>query len=140
METDTWVRKAKASAIDNYRKRSSLDLDWQLDTDKVDSFEFKGYEAAYKPSEVSGLSRLYYDRNRPYTRTIPFYNSYKPARNVSRPSGYIIPQAYDEVIERLTWNGVENYRLEADSVFEVTAYYIRDYKDMAAYEGQLSSL
>lgn len=129
------VRKAKQSAMDEYVRREDVALDWQLDPSKVDSLEFKGYEAGYKPSGVSGLSRLYYDRNKPYEKTIPFYNTYKPALQVRRPESYIFPQAYREVAERLEWNGVKIDTLSADTVLDVEVYYIEDFEDLDAYEG-----
>src|SRR5690606_34593671 len=41
--------KAKLAA----RNKQKFDLAWTVDKDKEDKFLFKGYEAKYKPSEVS---------------------------------------------------------------------------------------
>jgi hypothetical protein len=96
---------------------------------------FKGYTAKYKPSEVSGLQRLYYDREAPYTKEIPYFKFYNTTIAVRKPIAYIIPQAYQEVIERLRWNNVALHRLTEDQTLEVEQYRIEDYKDRAAYEG-----
>ena len=49
---------------------------------------------------------------------------------------YIVPQAYQEVIERLRWNGVEMERLDVDWTGDVNQYYIRDYETTSnPYEG-----
>ncbi|MDX1684258.1 MAG: hypothetical protein R3275_03420 [Saprospiraceae bacterium] len=129
------VRKANIKAYENYCKRDRVPLDWQLDPSRIDSLLFKGYEARYKPSDVSGHSRLYYDHGSPYEKEIPFYNSYKPVLEVERPQAYVIPQAYHEVKDRLEWNGVQIDLLEKDTVMSVQAYYVVSFKDQPAYEG-----
>lgn len=122
------IANVRAKAIENARTKPTFDLNWQLDQTKRDSLLFKGYEAKYKPSEISGLERLYYDRNLPYEKYIPFLNTYKPTVSVEKPLAYIIPQAYDEVIKRLQWNGVQMQRLQKDVTLELEMYYIKDYK------------
>lgn len=129
------IRNAKELAITNYGSQGAISLDWQLDPSAVDSILFKGYEAKYKPSQVSGLSRLYYDQSAPYEKHIPFYNTYKSQLATPCPDAYIIPQAYQEVIERLIWNGVQMDRLETDQIKSVAVYYIEDFENIDAYEG-----
>lgn len=126
---------AKKKAYDYYRTQEKLPLDWKLDKTVEEQLPFKGYAAKYKPSLVSGEMRLYYDHNEPYDKKVPFWNTYETALEVNVPEAYLIPQAYDEVIERLRWNGVEVERLSEDEVIEVQVYYIEDYKDVPAYEG-----
>jgi len=129
------VLDAYQKAINNYKAKNEVALDWKLDVSKKDSFLFKGYTAAYKPSKVSGLPRLYYDRNQPYEKHVPFYDSYQTKLSVESPKQYIIPQAYDAVIERLFWNGVQIDTLEQHMTMDVMAYYIEDFEDTPAYEG-----
>lgn len=130
------LRGYRKIAVENVSKQTVFPLKWALSEDKVDSLLFKGYTAAYKPSEVSGLPRLYYDQSQPYTQNIPYWNTYHPTVTASKPDFYIIPQAYTEIAEKLENNGIEVSRLENDSAFEVEMYYIRDYKSVKQpYEG-----
>lgn len=129
------VRNAREKSVQQTIASSRMNLDWQLDPSRVDSFLFKGFEAAYKPSAVSGLSRLYYDQNKPYEKQIPFYDSYKVSKQVEVPAYYIIPQAYDAVIDRLKWNNVAIERLTEDEKVTVQAYYIESFENQDAYEG-----
>ncbi len=129
------LQEARAKAIEVTKNKETYDLNWELDPTRKDMITFKGYEAKYKPSEVSGKDRLYYDRNAPFEKEIPFYNYYKANLTVEAPMAYIIPQAYTEVIDRLKWNGVAMKRLKEDQVLEVEMYRIKDYKDRSAYEG-----
>src|SRR5690606_13470501 len=97
---------------------------------------FKGYAAGHKPSEVSGLPRLYYDRSRPYERQIPFYNYAEPGNFVQKPDAYIIPQGWWPVLDRLKHNQVAMQRLPHDTTLVVEVYHIEDYQTTARpYEG-----
>ena len=112
-------------------------LSWKLDTTQSEMFSFKGFEAKYKPSNVTGQQRLYYDRNAPFEKPIKFFDSYKPEIVSDAPLAYIIPQAWHRVIERLQWNKIEMKKLQHDTLLEVEVYYITDYKTTPnAYEGK----
>lgn len=97
---------------------------------------FKGFEAKYKPSEVSGQSRLFYDRNAPFKKDIKIWDNYVPSVVTSRPVAYILPQAWSRVADLLELNGVEMQQLQSDTEIEVQTYYIEDYKSPAKpFEG-----
>ncbi len=91
-------------------------------------YTFKGYQAGYKPSEVSGLPRLYYDRSKPYEKQIRIFNDFIPGNFVTRPEAYIIPQGWWAVIELLQGNKVQMRRLDRDTAIEVETYTINDFK------------
>lgn len=126
---------ARAKADDNTKLKTSFDIRYTLDYNQPEMITFKGYEAKYKPSLVTGEPRLYYDHNSPYEKEIPFYNNYKATLSIDKPSAYIFPQAYTEIAERLRWNGVKVETLKEDQKINVKAYRIEDYKDAKAYEG-----
>ena len=116
--------------------QSTFDLNWSLDMTEQDSVLFKGYEAKYKPSEITGKDRLYYDHDAPFEQYIPFFNTYKTTLSVEKPIAYIIPQSYTEVINRLKWNGVTLKQLKGDQQIAVDNYFITDYKSRTSpYEG-----
>ena len=130
------IQAARKQARESLLSKKELAINWSIDREKVDSFLFKGYTAKYKPSVVTGQDRLYYDRSEPYEKWIPWYNSYKATESVNVPRGYIIPQAYEEVLDRLSWNGIELQPLQKDTIVEVEMYRIMDYKSSAQpYEG-----
>ncbi len=113
-------------------------LNWEFDKDKFGWINFKGYEAKYKPSEISGLQRLYYDRSAPYTRKIKFYNYAKPGVTVKVPDYYIVPQTWWRVIELLKLNAVEMTQMPDNRLVKNAAmYYITgfDNSPRAPYEG-----
>ena len=122
------IKAARAADRTAIQKQKDFPLDWKADTTQCDSITFKGYEAGYKPSEVSGLPRLYYDRSKPFTRKVPFYDHFVSTRTVTAPRAYIIPKAWTPVISCLRANNIRIQRLNYDSTLTVTAYHIDSYE------------
>jgi hypothetical protein len=131
------ILAAKRAAIAFYKnKKTRFELQWKLDTTRHKTLIFKGYEAKMKPSEVSGLPRLWYDRNAPFEKAVPYFDFFTPSISVEKPTAYIVPQAYQHVIERLRWNGVEMRAFSADTTVEVALYRVKTFKSSAnPYEG-----
>jgi len=130
------IRRAREMTFLQSKNKKEFDLNWKLDSSNVDKLMFKGYEAKHKISDVTGLERLYYDRDATWEKEIDFFNTYKSTVTVEKPNAYIIPQAYSEVIERLQWNGVKMERLSKNTTLEAEFYYIKDYKSRSTpYEG-----
>ncbi|MEL6843442.1 MAG: hypothetical protein AAFP02_09515, partial [Bacteroidota bacterium] len=128
-----------SEARDQVAKQAQFDIAWSIDMENVEELEFHGYKVRYKPSEVSGADRLYYDREQDYTKNVPWFAHYKSTETVSKPKAYIIPQSQWEALERLALNQVEIYTLTEDIVLEVESYYIRDLKsNKQAYEGHFT--
>ncbi len=130
------ILAARAAHDDYVKAMAKYDIQWELDKAQKQAIEFKGYEADYKASEISGQPRLYYDRSQPYTRSIDYYDTYRPILTVDAPQAYVIPFAYGEVIDRLRANGVAMTVLQQDSSLDVQQYRIVDYKTVdRPYEG-----
>lgn len=126
--------KAKADA--QVAAQKEFAVDWKLDDKKFELFDFKGYAAKRKPSEVSGLDRLYYDRNEPYTKPIKYWNTFNATTTITKPIAYIIPKGWTKVIELLKLNNVKLQQLQTDEKIDVELYYVTDYKtNTKAYEG-----
>ncbi len=116
-----WQFKSFASA-------DSLPLKWVADTSEYSLLFFKGYEQAYKKSAATGLNQLYYDHNKPFQKPVKYYNHYLPQHFIVLPKAYIIPQGWHAVIELLKLNKVMMQPLEKDTVMNVSAYRIDDFK------------
>lgn len=116
--------------------QTDFPVSWTLDTEKVDQIEFRGFESGKKTSEVSGQERLYYDRSKPFSKQVPYFANYKPSIIIKKPKAYIVPQAYDRLIELMQTNGVKMHQLTTDEIKEVEMYYITSYKTQGSpYEG-----
>lgn len=90
---------------DRIRQFGQFCFNYQL-TEQKDSVLFKGYTFGYKPSEVSGKDRLFYDRSKPFEKYIPYYQTHRYQDSVRIPKGYIVSKEAIAVIERLKANGV----------------------------------
>ncbi|MBM3158453.1 MAG: hypothetical protein FJZ69_01670 [Bacteroidetes bacterium] len=104
-------------------------IKWKLDKSGFTEYTFKGFESGNKPSEVSGLNRLYYDRSKPFTKTIKVFDKFIPELSIVKPKAYIIPQGWWKVIDRLLTNNVQQMsQLKKDTTIEVEWYVIDEYK------------
>lgn len=130
------IGELKHKADEQVIHQKTFALDWDVDGNKVDTVTFKGYAALYKPSDISGLKRLYYDRDKPYTKTIKYWDNYKATDSVVKPLAYIIPQAWGKIIDLFKLNSVVMHRLTHDTTINLQMYYIEDYKTAAKpFEG-----
>ena len=105
-------------------------ISWSLDKSQFKEVMYKGYEAGRKPSEVSGLPRLYYDRNKPFEKTVKIFNYFAVKNVITKPKAYIIPQGWWKVIDLLRLNKVQMSQLKKDTTIEVEVYKIEDYKTL----------
>ncbi len=122
------IGELKVKADAQVKQQKSFALNWAPDVQHYDTLLFKGYAAAYKPSAISGLPRLYYDRSRPYTKSIKYFDNYKPTLYADKPEAYIIPQAWGKIIDLFKLNHVQMHQLKHDTTLQLQTYYIADYK------------
>ena len=120
--------KVKQQMIATVKQQKEFPLAWKLDSTNHETITFKGFEAGYKTSNITGLPRLYYDRLKPFTKQVNFYNTFRPDKLVTLPKYYIIPQGWWSVIDRLQANDVVMTRLKSDTTISVEAYKIDKYK------------
>jgi hypothetical protein len=134
------VQKQRNVDKQNSITATTFEVEWQVDTTKKSFIEFKGFTAGKKPSGISGLPRLYYDREKPFTKNIPFYNTYKATLEITKPKAYIIPQGWWKVLELLKINKVQMQVFAKDTIVEVEAYKILEYKSSSQpYENHHSN-
>lgn len=122
------IKEVRKKTKDIVKTQTEFPISWVLDRSISDKRIYKGYTAGRKPSEVSGLPRLFYDRTKPYEKEVPFFNFYKASTFIQKPKAYIIPQGWWTVIELLKKNNVQMTQLKKDTLIEVEAYRIDDYK------------
>jgi hypothetical protein len=122
------IKKLRDQTKQSVKSALEFPISWQLDRSQFKQIVYKGYEAGHKPSEVSGLPRLYYDRNKPFEKQVKIYNYFAPRTFIKKPVAYIIPQGWWKVIDLLKLNKVQMLPLKNDSAIEVEIYHIDDYK------------
>jgi len=122
------IAALRIQANEQLKDQKDFVLNWKIDSSKYEMITFKGYEASYPPSKLTGQPLLKYNREKPYTKQIKYFNYFEPELSVKAPKYYVIPQAWKEAIKRLSWNTVDMKRLTEDIKLEVEMYYIDDYK------------
>lgn len=116
--------------------QTTFPLQYKLDSSQYQLFTYKGYEAERKPSKISGLTRLYYNHDRPYEKEVKFYNFFNPVKSVEKPKAYLIPAAWSRIIDLLKTNKVAMNELKNDTIIEVEVYRIKEFKSNPwLYEG-----
>ena len=125
------IKTIRQQARESVKTAAEFPISWVLDRSRYREVQYLGYEAGRKNSEVSGLPRLYYDRNKPFEKTVKIFNYFAVKSTVKKPTAYIIPQGWWKVIELLQLNRVQMSPLKKDTVIEVEVYKIEDYKTLA---------
>ncbi|WP_419869320.1 M14 family metallopeptidase [Chryseobacterium sp. CT-SW4] len=130
------IKKLRLENLKQYQVGKPYGIRWKIDSTKFTTMDFKGYEGAYKPSEISGRPRLYYDRNKPFTKKIKLFTTAEPTGYITIPEYYVIPQSEYKVIEAFKRNKIFMKPLQKDSVITVESYRIKDFKTVKnPYEG-----
>src|SRR4029078_11708317 len=122
------IKNLRNQTRQSMKSATDFPISWQLDRSQFKEITYKGYEAGRKPSEVSGLTRLYYDRSKPFEKTVRIFNYFPPKTFIKKPTAYIIPQGWWKVIDLLKLNKVQMNQFKRDTMIEVEVYHIDDYK------------
>lgn len=135
-ENSQKIKNLRKENLTQFSAGSQYHIRWEIDSTQYKMMEFKGFEHGFKPSEISGKMRLYYDRTKPYTKKIPFYDTYKPTKSIIIPKFYVIPKSEWKTLDFLARNKIITKPLEKDSILTVDSYKIQDYKTYPKpYEG-----
>ncbi|EAY25788.1 M14 family metallopeptidase [Microscilla marina] len=135
-ENGAKIKIMRAATASKVTQQKNFTIGWQRDKTKFEKITFKGYTPQMIPSKFTGQKRLFYDRNKPVTQQIKYYNVFNPTLTVKAPKAYIISQAWNDVVTLLKKNGVVVKQLTKDQQVKVDAYYITDYKSFSQpFEG-----
>ena len=120
------IIRLRKEAKEQVSDKRTYVTDWKLDTTRFRMIRFKGYEGERGISPVTGLERFGFNREKPYDTMVPFYDYHLPKKSIDAPDYYVVPSAWEEVVDRLKSNRVEMERLKNDSVIQVERYFISD--------------
>ncbi|HLV62046.1 M14 family metallopeptidase [Galbibacter sp.] len=130
------IKQVRAKSQEEFQRGKTYPITWEVAKDTATLMNFKGFEAKHILSKVTGLSRLKYDRSKPFTKPVRHYDTYKPVKTINIPEAYLIPAVWDKVIERIKVNQIEMQLLESEQELTVAVYHIQDYQTAKSpYEG-----
>ncbi|MEO5941785.1 MAG: M14 family metallopeptidase [Ferruginibacter sp.] len=134
-ENANTIIKQKRDADQADVSKPYFPLKWINDTTKSREIIFKGYERDSAKSEATDLQKMFYNHDKPFTKSIKYYDVFNEADIVKKPKAYIIPQGWWQVIDRLKLNAVKISQLRNDTSISVKEYHIDSYKSTpVAYE------
>lgn len=130
------IKKLRTESLAKSQESGNYYFNWQVDTTQTSTLNFKGYEAEMMDSEVTGLSRLKYHKDKPFTKEIQYQNFYYPKDTVPIPEAYLIKKGQQKVLDRFDLNNITYFPLETDTVLQVETYRIVDFSTRKnPYEG-----
>lgn len=130
------IKDLRSKAVQELLSKKKYPITYKVDRERPTTLQFKGYEGNYIDSKVTSGKRLFYDRSKPFTKPVNYYNNFVATKEVRIPTAYILEQGWHDIITRLKNNRIEFAPLEKDTTFEVEVQYIDTYKTRtSAYEG-----
>ena len=130
------IQEIKQKDRQAYPRQPQAAIAWEVDQNMPSRLEFHGYHAEYIDSEITPGKRLFYDRDKPFVRNIPYFNHYRVSRSVSLPAGYLIPREWHSVIELMQLNLVEMQVVEQVMQCKAEVYQIDEVETRSTpYEG-----
>lgn len=130
------IKTLRKNAVAQILEKDNYPISYSIDNRKFVTYEFKGYEDAYIESKVTNGKRLFYDRSKPYSTPIKYFNQFTVSHEIKIPKGYILKQGWWKVLDRLNDNNIKYMVFNKDTTILVEEQHIEKYKTRKnAYEG-----
>lgn len=130
------IKEVRANTLKNSRAAEDYYLNWIIDSTRVSTLQFLGFEADTLMSNVTGFERLKYDRTKPFSKKVSYFNHFIASDTVKIPAAYLVKKEWQAVMQRLKQNQIAFFEMEKDSTLEVESYKIASYQTRNnAYEG-----
>lgn len=130
------IKSIRNKNFEAYEVEDYYKFNFKVDSTQYSILDFKGYEAVYTESEVTGQSRLKYLKNRPKTFAVNYFDHFKASDAVRIPDYYVMGRAWDDVLQRLQLNQVKMTTIKNDTLINAEVYKIKNYSTYtSAYEG-----
>lgn len=136
VEKGAEIKALRQNAVAKILAKKNYPISFELDKNNYATLQFKGYEGSYIDSKVTNGKRLFYDRTKPYTKPVKYFNNYTSSKEIKIPKAYILKQGWQKVLERLKNNHIEYKVFKNDTSIIVEEQHIKDYKTSTkSFEG-----
>lgn len=130
------ISELRRNALRQQLNQAYYPINWQVDTTRSSILDFKGYEADTVLSEITGASRLKFNRDQPFTKKLVYQDYFSPRDSIEIPGAYIIGKQWTDAIEVLALNNIAFTRFKKDTILQVETYKIEEYQTATRpYEG-----
>ncbi len=135
-EKRTAILEARKLSLKWEKETRQFPIQWELDSTDVQQIPFLAYSYQYEESELGNYQRLKYNRAQVLPMAMDYYPSYYTKSTAILPKYYVIPQAWHEVLRRLSYHQIKMQRLERDTLISVESIYLKDWEHGSRpYEG-----
>jgi len=135
-EDATRIQLARANTTAEFLDNDYYKFKYKIDSTSFEILDFKGYKGERIESKVTGKQRLKYDRDKPYTKPVTYYNQFVAQDSIKIPDYYVIRSGWKRVLKTLDINAIDYRIIEKDSLIAVESYQISGYSTYSsAYEG-----
>ncbi|QVY67196.1 M14 family metallopeptidase [Polaribacter sp. Q13] len=135
-ENSAEIKELRANAMAEVLANKTYPIAFKVDTKKPTELQFKGYQGEYIDSKATTGKRLFYDRTKPYTKSVKYYNNFETTKSVAIPKAYILQKGWHKIIDRLKNNQIKFIRFKNDTTIEVEVNHIAEFETRkTAYEG-----
>ena len=129
------LRQVRQEESQRWLRATQAPVRWEMN-DRYTELAFRGYASRKEISPVTGALRLKYDRSETWEKSIPYYDDFGAVDVIDIPKYWVIPQAWQEVVERLVQNGVILEPIPTDTTMALRVGEIDGFKSSARpYEG-----
>lgn len=130
------IKNLRNAAFSKNSKKEHYPISWTVDATKNSKYIFKGYRADTIISDVTGSTRLKYNRNFPIEKEVIYQDYYMATDSVKIPKAYVLGKQWENIIEKLNLNKITYSTLKKDSAITVESYRINEYQTYTSpYEG-----
>jgi len=135
-ENGTQIKELRQNAVAKILEKKTYPISYEVDRDTFSTLQFKGYEGSYINSKVTNGKRLFYDRTKPYTKSLKYFNQFKVTNEIEIPKAYILKQGWWTILDRLKANNIDFLVFKNDTTINVLEQHILDFKTRSnPYEG-----
>ena len=128
VENSSKIKNLRKNALSEILSKKTYPIQYKIDSTHFTVLNFKGYEPSYIKSNVTTGNRLFYDRSKPYTKPINYYNQFISTKEIKIPKAYIISAGQWPIIERLKDNQIYFKIIKNDTIVTAEEQHIVDYR------------
>lgn len=130
------IHELRNKAFEAYPKGTYYPTSLKIDSTLTTTLKFKGFEGNWIDSKITGQKRLKFNRDKPFTKDVTYWNYFKTVDSVQIPDAYIIPKGYWNIRKLLERNKIAFSLVPEDYKATAEVYHISDFETFSApFEG-----
>ncbi len=122
------IKELRNKAKLAFLEKEYYPIKWAVDSSKVSKISFKGFQADTILSQVTGFERLKYNREKPTTKEVIYYDYYQAVDSIKIPEAYLIKKEWKDIVDLLNLNGIKFDLVEKDTINQVESYRIESFE------------